>query len=169
MLECALKNVIVGDSAGAVRIHLQAGHRVEQGARGARRRERLDDVWFMTSSRFALWTSTTGVSPVTVIVSASAADLQIGVDRRDEGARELDALALDGAEAREREVTSYVPGRRSMMGYCRAVGDGRLVFSMSAGLEASTVTPGSTAPDASDGSRQRRLREHRGREQQEDE
>src|SRR4029453_8530261 len=44
-------------------------------------------------------------------------------------------------------VTAYVPGRRSTILYwpCASVTTDR-VFSMSAGLLASTVTPGSTAP-----------------------
>src|SRR5439155_26303004 len=44
----------------------------------------------------------------------------------------------------------YVPGFRSMMRYCpvpSVIAD--RVFSISAELAASTVTPGSTAPDAS--------------------
>ena len=49
---------------------------------------------------FALWTSTIGVSPVTVIVSCEGADFQIGVDRRDERAAQLDAFALHRAETR---------------------------------------------------------------------
>ena len=51
----------------------------------------------------ALCTSTSGVSPVTVIVSASVADLHVGVDRRDERAGHLDAFALEGAESGQRE------------------------------------------------------------------
>ena len=54
-------------------------------------------------SRLALCTSTIGVSPVTVMVSSSVADLHVGVDRGDEVARQLDAFALDGVEAGQRE------------------------------------------------------------------
>jgi hypothetical protein len=47
-------------------------------------------------------------------------------------------------------VTVYSPGRRFSIAYCPvpSVTVDR-TFSMSAGLDASTVTPGSTAPDAS--------------------
>src|SRR6266566_5153577 len=47
-------------------------------------------------------------------------------------------------------VTEYVPGRRSTILYCPvpSVTTDR-VFSIRAGLDASTVTPGRTAPDAS--------------------
>ena len=72
MLECALKNVIVGDSAGPL-VSTCSPATALSSAPAARV---AGSVWmtslFMTTSRFALWTSTTGVSPVTVIVSASA-------------------------------------------------------------------------------------------------
>ena len=58
---------------------------------------------FIVVCTFALWTSTIGVSPVTVIVSCEGADFQIGVDRRDERAAQLDAFALHRAEAGQRE------------------------------------------------------------------
>ena len=46
--------------------------------------------------------------------------------------------------------TEYVPGRRSTMRYWPEVSvTAERTFSMSAGLDASTVTPGSTAPDVS--------------------
>ena len=48
------------------------------------------------------------------------------------------------------KVTVYVPGRRSTMLYRPSPSVTAVrTFSMSAGLEASTITPGSTAPDAS--------------------
>ena len=47
-------------------------------------------------------------------------------------------------------VTAYVPGRRFSMRYCPVPSVTAVrTFSISAGLVASTVTPGSTAPDAS--------------------
>src|SRR5262249_40826211 len=47
-------------------------------------------------------------------------------------------------------VTVYVPGRRSIILYCPSASVTTLrTFSMSAGLLASTVTPGSTAPHVS--------------------
>jgi hypothetical protein len=57
----------------------------------------------MTRCRVVLWTSTTGVSPLTVIGLCDRADPQVGIDRRDERSGELDAFALDRGEARERE------------------------------------------------------------------
>src|SRR2546425_11947165 len=47
-------------------------------------------------------------------------------------------------------MTVYVPGRRSIILYCTSASVTTLrTFSMSAGLLASTITPGSTAPDVS--------------------
>jgi hypothetical protein len=47
-------------------------------------------------------------------------------------------------------VTLYVPGRRSMIRYWPAPSVTAVrTFSINAGLDASTVTPGSTAPDES--------------------
>ena len=57
----------------------------------------------MVVCRRTLCMSTIGVSPVTVIVSCKRADLQVRVDRRGERSGQLDALALDGAEAGQRE------------------------------------------------------------------
>ena len=74
MLECALKNVIVGDNAGPLVSTISPGVALSSApaARAA------GSAWMMslfsTTSRFALCTSTTGVSPVTVIVSAMRAD-----------------------------------------------------------------------------------------------
>ena len=71
VLECALKNVIVGDSAGPLVSTFRPGVALSSApaARAA------GSAWMtsvlMTTSRFALCTSTTGVSPVTVIVSAT--------------------------------------------------------------------------------------------------
>ena len=57
----------------------------------------------MTRCLVALCTSTIGDSPVTVTVSSTRADPQLGVDRRGERSGQLDAFAPDGAEAGERE------------------------------------------------------------------
>jgi hypothetical protein len=47
-------------------------------------------------------------------------------------------------------VTEYLPGSRLMMRYCPVPSvTAERVFSMRTGLAASTVTPGSTAPEAS--------------------
>ena len=77
------------------------------------------------------------------------ADLQVGVDRGGEGAGQLDAVALDGVEPGQRERHRVRAGPQIddavLAGSRRSprISD----FSMSTGLAASTVTPGSTAPD----------------------
>jgi hypothetical protein len=53
--------------------------------------------------RRTLCTSTIGDSPVTRTVFLDRAHAQVGIDGGNEGARELDALAPDAVEARERE------------------------------------------------------------------
>ena len=47
--------------------------------------------------------STIGDCPETVIVSSSEPTLEIGVDRRGETGRQLDAVAFEGAEPGQRE------------------------------------------------------------------
>ena len=78
------------------------------------------------------------------------ADAHLGVDGRRERAGQIDAIPLDGVEAGQRE--------RDGVGAGPQLGDPVLpepsvtavrTFSMIAGLAASTVTPGSTAPDVS--------------------
>ena len=66
-------------------------------------------------------------------------------------------------------VIEYVPGRRFSIRYCPVPSvTAERVFSISAGLAASTVTPGRTAPDvSSNDSRNRRLREDSGRNEHE--
>ena len=51
--------------------------------------------WSKTRCCVVFCVSTIGDSPVTVTVSCERADAQVGVDRGDEGAGELDALTLD--------------------------------------------------------------------------
>src|SRR5262249_10164340 len=98
----------------------------------------------------AVCTSTIGVSPVTVIVSATAptfmSPLTCDVTPSETSTRSWRTLLKPVSE----KVTVYVPGGRLMMRYwpLPSVTTER-TFSMSTGLAASTVTPGSTAPDAS--------------------
>jgi hypothetical protein len=106
--------------------------------------------WLTTTSRRVFCTSTTGASPVTVIVSWSAPTLSsigIVIVTLPDRARSVRCTVLNpGSDA----VSEYVPGGRSMMRYCPDPSVTAVrVFSVNAGLEASTVTPGSTAPDAS--------------------
>jgi hypothetical protein len=94
-----------------------------------------------------LCTSTTGVAPETVIVSA------MPLRRRSPF---TDAVKLAGRSTSWRRsvtkpgsvnVTVYRPGRRSTMRYWPALSEtADFIFSIRAGLDASTVTPGSTAP-----------------------
>ena len=98
----------------------------------------------------AVWTSTIGVSPVTVIVSATAPTFMSPFT--------CDVTPIDTSTPSRRmllkpvseKVTVYWPGGRLMMRYCPdpSVATAR-TFSISTGLAASTVTPGRTAPDAS--------------------
>src|SRR5688572_17494711 len=100
--------------------------------------------------RCACWTSTTGDAPDTVTDSCSAPTLS---------APSMVAVKPDGKLTPSRitfekpskvNVTVYTPGRKSTIEYrpCPSVTTVRLP-SMSAGLVASTATPGSTAPVSS--------------------
>ena len=78
------------------------------------------------------------------------ADLHLGIHVRGEPRRQVDAFRLKVLKLVSVNVTVYRPGRRSTMLYRPSPSVTTLrTFSMSAGLEASTVTPGSTPPDAS--------------------
>src|SRR6185503_8310985 len=98
----------------------------------------------------ALFTSTTGEAPVTVTVSSSAPTRNSPL---------MVAVKLAGSSIPSRwktlkpgsvNVTVYNPGRRSMIRYSPLLSVVTLLApSMRAGLLASTVTPGSTAPVAS--------------------
>src|SRR5262245_14702116 len=97
-----------------------------------------------------LCTSTIGESPVTVIVSSidptlrSASTVAVNVPGSSTPARRKDWKPLS------EKLTVYVPGLKSTMRYRPDSSVTALrTFSMSAGLDASTVTPGSTAPDES--------------------
>src|SRR3954453_2922830 len=97
-----------------------------------------------------LCTSTTGDEPETVTDSSSAPTFMSAFTV---------AVKFDGSSSASRlkvlkpcreKVTVYRPGRRSTMVYLPSPSvDTVLVFSISASLATSTVTPGSTAPDVS--------------------
>jgi hypothetical protein len=72
VLECALKNVIVGDSAGPLVSTVRPGVALSSAPTARATGSAWMTFWFMTTSRLAFWTSTSGVSPVTVTVSAMA-------------------------------------------------------------------------------------------------
>jgi len=106
--------------------------------------------WLSTVSRFVLCTSTTGVSPLTVIVSSSA-PTRISIGMVSTAVPEISMPSrFTVLKPVSVKVIEYVPGFRSMMRYwpVPSVTTER-TFSIKAGLAASTVTPGSTAPDAS--------------------
>ena len=95
-------------------------------------------------------TSTTGVLPDTVIVSSTpptfsslfTVAVKFVVSSMPARLTELNPGSV--------KVTVYVPGRRSTMRYCPCPSVvAERTFSINAGLAASTVTPGSTAPVAS--------------------
>src|SRR5919197_1296071 len=102
------------------------------------------------TSRLVLCTSTTGDSPVTVTVSAtvptfiSASILMTPVPDSTTSSR------FKVANPASVNVTAYVPGCRLSIRYCPAPSVVAVrSFSISTELEASMVTPGSTAPEGS--------------------
>src|SRR5262245_53564352 len=95
----------------------------------------------------ALWTSTVGVAPVTVTLSSTEPTCKSALTVAVKAVGSSIPRRTTDVNPARLKVTSYTPGRRSMMVYrpssfVTAVLD----FSISAGLEASTVAPGSTAP-----------------------
>src|SRR6266850_7913745 len=72
VLECALKNVIVGDNAGPLVSTLSPGVALSSAPTARASGSAWIISLFKTTSRFALCTSTTGDSPVTVTLSAMA-------------------------------------------------------------------------------------------------
>jgi hypothetical protein len=100
--------------------------------------------------RAAFCTSTTGVSPVTVMVSASAPTFSSALICTVPEPASSTPSRLTTLKPVRLNVTLYVPGRRSTILYWPLVSVvTERTFSMSEGLAASTVTPGSTAPDVS--------------------
>src|SRR5262245_10826990 len=99
---------------------------------------------------FAFWTSTTGDSPLTVIVSARLPTLSSALtDAVNDPLSSMPSRLTVLNPVRE-NVTEYTPGLRSTIRYWPepSVTADR-TFSIRTGLEASTVTPGRIAPDAS--------------------
>src|SRR5438132_323268 len=100
--------------------------------------------------RFALWTSMTGVSPVTVMVSATAPTFMSAFTIVTMPTLTSRPSRLTVLKPVSVKVTEYGPGRRLMMRYWPVPSVTTVrTFSISSGLAASTVTPGSTAPEAS--------------------
>src|SRR5437763_4733952 len=104
-----------------------------------------------TTSRFVLvCTSTIGVSPVTVIVSATLPTFMSALMLRTPPPATSTSSRFTVETPVSVNVTVYLPGSRSGIRYCpvESVTAAR-VFSSSTALAASTVTPGNTAPDES--------------------
>ena len=94
--------------------------------------------------------STIGAWPVTVIVSSSDPTVisALTVDANPE--LTWTPSRLNVLKPTSVNVMTYGPGRNSTIRYCPWLSVTALrTFSISAGLAASTVTPGSTAPEAS--------------------
>ena len=104
----------------------------------------------MTLLRFVFCTSTVGDSPVTVTVSSTApTDMSALMVAAKEPLSSMPSR-LKALNPVSVKVSEYAPGRRSTIWYTPVLSVvTERTFSMSAGLEASTVTPGNTAPDVS--------------------
>src|SRR6478672_11067555 len=101
----------------------------------------------MTWRRTTFCVSTTGLAPETVTVSSSVPTRSSGLMVATKVAGSSTFSRLTVANPGSVNVTVYTPGRRSTILYwpCVSVVTVR-TCSMSAGLDASTVTPGITAP-----------------------
>jgi hypothetical protein len=98
----------------------------------------------------AFCTSTTGASPVTVIrCSTTPTDISALTVAVNEPVSSMPSC-LTVLKPVSVNVKTYVPGRTFSIRYCPVPSvTAERTFSISAGLAASTVTPGSTAPDVS--------------------
>src|SRR5580765_5189429 len=91
-----------------------------------------------------------GLSPETVMVSSRPPTFSSAFNVPTKSPCNSNPSRLTGLKPVSVNVTVYVPGLRSRMRYCPvpSVIDDR-TFSISTELDASTVTPGRTAPDTS--------------------
>jgi len=97
-----------------------------------------------------LCTSTIGDSPVTVTVSSSAPSRSSALTVATNVPLSSMPSRLTVAKPGSENVTEYKPGRRSTTRYCPVSSVTAVrTRSIKAGLAASTVTPGRTAPDVS--------------------
>ena len=109
----------------------------------------------MTSSlsvccTLTLWTSTIGVCPLTVTVSCSSPTVRSAFTVATNVPVSTMPSRLTVLKPVNENVTAYVPGRKSTTRYCPVASlMTDRTFSIRTGLAASTVTPGSTAPDTS--------------------
>src|SRR6267143_1642457 len=94
--------------------------------------------------------STTGLSPVTVIVSETLPTVSSTFTAAVNDVVSSMPSRLTVAKPGSVNVTEYVPGRSSTMRYAPAPSVTTVrTFSIRAGLAASTVTPGKYAPEVS--------------------
>ena len=110
----------------------------------------VSSSWPITRCFAELWTSTTGDSPATVTVSWTEPTFISTLTDAANNPLNSTPPRLTVLKPVTENVTWYTPGRRSAIRYWPApsVTTDRL-FSISVGLAASTVTPGSTAPEES--------------------
>src|SRR5258708_29338736 len=117
VLECALKNVIVGDNAGPLVSTDNPGVALSSAPAARATGNAEMTSLFITTWRLALWTSTTGAAPVTATVSSSAPTfMSTGIVTTCVPASSMFSrltVANPGTVA----VSEYVPGRRSMTRY----------------------------------------------------
>src|SRR5687768_10431393 len=100
--------------------------------------------------RFALCRSTTGLSPDTVMVSCRDPTGRSALTLATKSVGTSTASRLTVLNPVRVNVTVYTPGRRSTIRYCPFTSEiEERTFSMRTSLDASTSTPGSTAPDES--------------------
>src|SRR3954471_20599189 len=100
--------------------------------------------------RRTLCTSTTGASPVTVTVSSIDPTFSSMFTVATNAPVNSMPWRFTELNPGSEKATEYVPGRRSTMRYWPELSVMAVrTFSMSAGLAASTATPGNTAPEAS--------------------
>src|SRR5688572_17816066 len=101
-------------------------------------------------SRDVLWTSTMGVSPVTLTVSCTPPTRMSASTAMTVVPLTITPSRFTVANPGSVNVTLYVPGRRFSIRYRPALSvTVERTFSINSGLAASTDAPGSTAPDES--------------------
>ena len=125
-------------------------HQQHDGRVPARGGNALDQIESSVRRCVVVWTSTIGLSPETVTVSSSVPTLQVGVQVETKSAGSSSPSRLDRGEPRQREGDGIGAGPQvddSVLPV--SIGDRRTDLLNQCGLAASTVTPGSTAPDVS--------------------
>src|SRR5258708_23614774 len=147
---CALKKVIVGVAARPLVSTVTPGMTFSSDPYARVAGSDAIASALITVSRRVFCTSTTGEALTTVTVSSRAPTvISIGMVRVSVPVRTRPSRLMVAKPGND-TVIVYVPGRRSTMRYKPALSVTALrTFSMSTSLDASTVTPGRTAPDVS--------------------